>query len=132
MTPETGEFLVKARELLEEAEAVLAVKRYNAAGRAAYLAAFNAAQALISERTDRSVKTHRGVRTELHRITKDDPRFDPELRTFLARAYQLKAIADYETGPGSHITPEQATRAIEEAREFLDAVVALIPAGDGP
>ena len=50
MTPETGEFLAKARELLEEAEAVLAVKRYNAAGRAAYLAAFNAAQALISER----------------------------------------------------------------------------------
>ena len=38
MTPETGEFLAKARELLEEAEAVLAVKRYNAAGRAAYLA----------------------------------------------------------------------------------------------
>ena len=34
------------------------------AGRAAYLAAFHAAQALIYERENRSLKTHRGVQSE--------------------------------------------------------------------
>jgi uncharacterized protein (UPF0332 family) len=45
------------------------------------------------------VKTHRGVNTEWHRLVKDDTRIDDELRAFLGFAYNLKAIADYETGP---------------------------------
>jgi uncharacterized protein (UPF0332 family) len=128
VTPETGYFLDKARELLGDADAMLAIKLYDAAGRTACLAGFHAAQALISEKTDRSVKTHKGVNTELHRLTKDNPRVDPELRTFLARTYQLKAIADYETGPGSHVTPEQATDAIEAGRRFVAAISALLGA----
>jgi hypothetical protein len=39
------------------------MKYHDAAGRTAYLAGFHAAQALISERTGRTVKTHRGVNT---------------------------------------------------------------------
>lgn len=70
---------------------MLGLRLYNAAGRAAYLAGFHAAQALISEKTDRSVKTHRGVSAELHRIVQDDLRLDPELRGFLSFAYNLKA-----------------------------------------
>jgi uncharacterized protein (UPF0332 family) len=34
------------------------------AGRAAYLVAFHAAQALISERENRTLKTHGGVQSE--------------------------------------------------------------------
>jgi uncharacterized protein (UPF0332 family) len=63
--------------LLGEAHGMLAMKYYDAAGRSAYLAGFHAAQALISEKTGRAVKTHRGVRAELHRLTKDDPRSTP-------------------------------------------------------
>jgi hypothetical protein len=37
---------------------------------------------------------------------------DTELRAFLGRAYNLKAIADYETGPGSVITPERVESAL--------------------
>jgi uncharacterized protein (UPF0332 family) len=95
-----GYFVAKARKLLGEADGMLAMQYYDAAGRTAYLAGFHAAQALISERTGRAVKTHRGVNGELHRLTKDDPRLDTELRAFLGRTYNLKAIADYETGPG--------------------------------
>jgi len=102
---------------------------YNeAAGRAAYLAGFHAAQALISERTGRAAKTHRGVRTELHRLTKGDGRVDDELRAFLGFAYNLKAIADYETGPGSEVSPELATDALETARQFVARMAALIEA----
>jgi uncharacterized protein (UPF0332 family) len=105
---------------------MLGMKYYDAAGRSAYLAGFHAAQALISERTGRAVKTHRGVNAELHRLTKDDPRLDTELRAFLGRTYNLKAIADYETGPGSEVSPEQATDAIETAKRFVAKMVELI------
>jgi uncharacterized protein (UPF0332 family) len=45
------------------------------------------------------------------------------LRAFLARTYNLKAIADYLTGPGSQVTVEQAHEAIKTAERFV-AVIA--------
>jgi predicted nucleotidyltransferase len=47
-----------------------------------YLAGFHAAQAFISEKTGKSVKTHKGVQSEMYRLTKDDPDFAPDLRVF--------------------------------------------------
>ena len=64
------------------------------AGRAAYLAGMHAAQALIVEKTGKVIKRHRGVHGEFARLAKDEPRFDSELRAFLGRSYNLKAIAD--------------------------------------
>ena len=58
---------------------------------------------------------------------KDDPRVDPNLRTFLSRTYQLKAIADYETGPGSHVSAETAREAIQTARRLVEWVTGLLP-----
>jgi uncharacterized protein (UPF0332 family) len=99
--PEAAAFLNKAREFLEKAEDMLADDWPDEAGRAAYLAGLHAAQALIVERTGKVIKRHRGVQSELVRQTKDEPSFDLDLRAFLGRAYNLKAVADYETGPGS-------------------------------
>ncbi len=60
MTPETDEHLEKAREYLSKARGLLDVLHYNdEAGRAAYLAAYHAAQALISERTGKIAKPTR-------------------------------------------------------------------------
>ncbi len=53
--PEASYFLAKAPRLVDEADAVPAMKFDDAAGRTAYLAGFHAAQALISERVGRSV-----------------------------------------------------------------------------
>jgi uncharacterized protein (UPF0332 family) len=105
---------------------MLGMKLYDAAGRTAYLAGFHAAQALIFEKTGRSVKTHRGVRVRLHQLTKDDPRLDAELRDFLDFAYNLKSIADYETGPDSEVSPETATGAIKTGRRFVAKMAELI------
>lgn len=126
MSPETGYFLAKARRLLDEADGMMAMHYHDAAGRIAYLSGFHAAQALISERTGRAVKTHRGVNVELHRLTKDDPRLDPDLRAFLSFAYNLKSIADYETGPGAEVPPDSAADAIATARRFVAVMAALI------
>jgi uncharacterized protein (UPF0332 family) len=81
VTPETGYFLDKAHKALSDAEAILAIDIYDVAGRMAYLAGFHAAQAFISERTGRSVKTHKGVHGESYRLAKDDADFGPDLRT---------------------------------------------------
>ena len=85
----------------------------------AYLAGFHAAQAFISEQAGRTVKTHKGVHTEFQRLTKDDPTFVLDLRVFLSHAYNLKAIADYETGPGSTVSAERAAEAVASAEIFV-------------
>jgi len=97
------------------------------AGRAAYLAGLHAARAFIFENTGEITKSHKRARTEFGRLTKDDPRFDPELRAFLGRTFNLKKLADYETGPGSEVSPERATEAINTAHRFVECIATLIP-----
>ncbi len=126
MKPQTDAFLEKARELLGQAETMLDVGLNEAAGRTAYLAGFHAAQALIFETHDRTFKTHSSVQGEFARLVKDDPRFDVDLRAFLGRAYNLKAIADYETGAGSRVSHEHAAEAIAGAVRFVETLSALL------
>jgi uncharacterized protein (UPF0332 family) len=92
------------------------------AGRAAYLAAFHAAQALIFERTGKVFNTPKGVNIEFLRLTKDDPRFPPEQRGFLSKAYDFKAVADYDTGPIAEVSPQEAVDALQAARKFVATV----------
>ena len=73
------------------------------------------------------MKTHKGVRTAFLRLTRNDARLDPELRAFLGRAYNLKTIADSETGPGSQVSEERAREAIRTARRFVECVTTLVP-----
>jgi uncharacterized protein (UPF0332 family) len=126
MKPETELYLLKARKMLKSAEVMVSVGESEAAGRAAYLAGFHAAQALIFEREDRVVKTHGGVHGEFARLVKGDSRFDADLRAFLGRTYALKSIADYEIGPGSDVSDTQAVEAIDAALRFIAAVEKLI------
>lgn len=127
MKPQTVAFLEKSRELLDHADKMLSINLNEDAGRTAYLAGFHAAQAFIFETRSRVFKTYSGVQGEFLRLTKDDPSLDLELRAFLGQTYQLKAIADYETGPGSHVSAESARRAIQTAHRFLECVTTLIP-----
>ncbi len=85
MTPEAARFLQNAEKHLERGNIMLGAHLHDDAARAAYLAAFHAAQALIFERTGKVAKTHRGVQNEFLRLTKDDPSFAPDQRTFLSQ-----------------------------------------------
>ena len=123
---EAGAFLAKSREFLSRAPALLALDFTDDAGRAAYLAGFHAAQAFIFERTGRSPKTHARVQFEFARWATSEETIDIELRAFLGRAFNLKAIADYETGPGSKVTSAQASQAIEAARQFVETIEILL------
>ena len=128
MKSETALFLDKAQQQLQRADTMLGVGLNEDAGRAAYLAGLHAAQALIFESTDKTRKKHSGVQREFARLVKDDPRIDVQLRAFLPRAYSLKAIADYETGPGSRVLPESAHDAVETARRFVASVASFLSA----
>jgi uncharacterized protein (UPF0332 family) len=107
---QTAAYLEKARELLDQADAIFSVRLYEPAGRTAYLAGFHAAQALIFETGGRVYKSHGGLRGEFSRLVRNDLRVDDHNRAFLGRTYNLKGIADYLTGPGSHISAEDGPR----------------------
>ncbi|MBF0456425.1 MAG: HEPN domain-containing protein [Nitrospirae bacterium] len=128
MTPEAASFLEKARQLLAHADTMLGVGLKDDAGRTAYLAGFHAAQALIFERMGKTFKTHKGVQMEFLRLTRDDPRITADLRIFLSQAYNLKAIADYETGTGSGVSLERAAAAVETGKQFVAHIAGSITA----
>jgi hypothetical protein len=44
------------------------------------------------------------------------------LALFLSQAYNMKAVADYELGPGAGVPLERASDAIERAAEFIEQV----------
>lgn len=94
MTPETTSFFDKAQDSLTIARISLqagSVNRlmFEVAARAAYYAAFHAAQALISERVEKSIKTHNGVHSEFNRLARHEP-IDPSLVAFLSKSYEFK------------------------------------------
>ncbi len=60
---------------------MIAIGLHYDAGRAAYLAAFHAAQTVIFERGGKVVRTHKGVNVEFLRLTRDDPAFTRSMRT---------------------------------------------------
>lgn len=122
MTPQAEHFLQHADDHLQRGQTMVATGLNDDAGRAADLAAFHAAQALIFERNSKVFKRHKGVNIEFLRLTKDDPRFTPEQRGFLSRAYDFKAVADYDTGPIAEVLSQQAVDAIEAARKFVATV----------
>ena len=126
MKPEAVSYLEKAQPLLGEAEAIFGIYLNEAAGRTAYLAGFHAAQAFIFEHTDKTPRTHSGVHTEFLRLTKDDPRLDSDLRAYLSQSYNIKAIADYETGPGSKVSSARATATIEGGKRFVARIAELL------
>ena len=122
MTPEAMRYLDKAHKCLMNARISLSVNLTGDAGRSSYLAAFHAAQAFIFERPGKIAKSHKGVHTEFARLVRDRSELDRSLAASLQRAYNLKVVADYETGPDSDIAPERAVGAIEDAGKFVSTV----------
>jgi hypothetical protein len=54
-----------------------------------------------------------------------DPRL-AALTLFLSQAYNLKAVADYELGPGASVPLDRARAAIDQAAQFIEQIAALL------
>lgn len=117
--------MAKARRFLVKARKMLEIDLADEAGRAAYLATFHSAQALIFQRVGRSPKTHAGVHSQFSKIAASEPSISVELRRFLSQAYDLKAVADYEIDPVA-VPVERASWAIDMAARFVDCLEALL------
>lgn len=126
MKPEATDYLAKAREDLGEARQIIRIGLAKVAARSAYYAAFHAAEALIFERAGRVAKTHKGVRSEFARLTKDDPHVPRTMMEFLTQAYGYKEISDYSVNPDEVVTMANAESAIMSAGEFVDCVAAIL------
>lgn len=129
MTPEAADYLDKARDDLDDARKVVAIGLAKIAARAAYYAAFHAAEALIVERTGKIAKTHSGVRSEFARLARAAPEIDKAFSIFLAKAYEYKGIADYGIGHGAVVTMAEADDAIRNAARLVDCITALLAEG---
>ncbi len=128
MKPETGDYLTKARHVLDGARVIAAAGLPEVAAREAYLAAFHAAEAFIFEHTGKAAKTHRGVRSQFHLLARNEPGIGNDLSAFLAEGYRFKTIADYEVGAAAGtISATEAQDAIDTAARFIDILSALLP-----
>ena len=65
------------------------------------------------------------MQSEFARLAKLEPAIETGLRAFLGRAFNLKTIADYGTGPASSVGRSRAAEAIEAARGFVAAIESL-------
>lgn len=119
MTPETVLYLEKSRQTLERARVMLGVDLTEDAGRAAYLVAFHAAEALICERTGTAPKTHSGALSAFAWFAMSEPMIGEELRKFLPRSYDFKTVCDYGLGPDAVIPKDKAAQAVDTAAQFL-------------
>ena len=114
MKPETAQYLDKARQALKEARATAGIELGEAAGRAAYLAVFHAAQAMIFERDAKVPKTHRGVHAQFSRWRETN------------RLSAPKAVADYEIGPDATVPLAEAISATDAAENFVGRIADLL------
>ena len=126
---ETTLYLEKARWHLENARTIAAQNIPEVAAREAYYGAFHAAQAFIFESTGKVAKTHTGVHGEFSRLAKDDPHIDRSLLPFLGRAYEYKAISDYEIGPLAQVYIDDALDVLKKAETFVACIEARINLG---
>ena len=126
ISPEAALYMAKARRLLGQARAIFDMDIYEQAGRIAYAAVFNAAQALIFERGGRPVKTHRGVKSRFGELTRYEPSIGADLRKFLEDGFELKRLVDYPELGDPEVSEAQAKDAVETAARFIDAVARLI------
>jgi uncharacterized protein (UPF0332 family) len=113
---------------LMDARVIAALPLPHVAAREAYLAAYHAAEALIVERTGRPVKTHRGLRARFAELVRGEPGLDKGFVAFLARAYEMKSVADYGGGPGAQISTDDAAAAIALAERMIFAVQTILEA----
>ena len=126
ISPEAALYMAKARRLLGQAQAIFEMDIYEQAGRIAYAAVFNAAQALIFERGGRPVKTHRGVKSRFGELTRGERSIGADLRKFLEDGFELKRLADYPQPGDPDVSEADAKNAVETATRFIGAVAALV------
>ena len=124
MKDATKDLFNKAHKLLDEAEIMIEVNLYEAAGRNAYLAGCCAARGLIFEDFNQVINSHKRLWGDITGALHKRGVKDPTLSSFLPTVYSFKRVADYETG-SSEITKERAEKAVMEAGAYVKKLLTI-------
>jgi uncharacterized protein (UPF0332 family) len=120
MSPEAVDYLATAEAMLERAGRNFAAEIYEDAARNAYLAALNAARAVVFDKTTMAPKTHSGTRAKFHDLVREGMAFDQTLLKFLSDGFETKQGVDY--GPEVvHVSRDLAEDHLKRAAAFIDA-----------
>jgi uncharacterized protein (UPF0332 family) len=122
MSPRSKEFMDQARDRLAMAGEVLASGHLEGAVSAAYYAMLYAARAALSE-DEENARTHRGTWNafRIHYVTSDT--FDASLFIMAQQAQAAREGGDYSAVTP---TPEEASRYVDGAAEFVAAVEQML------
>lgn len=121
MSPRSTELMQAAHRRLRAAAAALDEDPSTALS-TAYYAMLYAARAALSER-DTYAKTHRGTWYEVQQAFVEAGELDPALVAEARKLQPDREQADYEAWPAPR---DQALQAIDLARQFLEAIDALL------
>lgn len=124
MSPESTDYMGVADWSLNEARGILAAGHFEIAAREAYSAALAAARAIIYEKTGKAIKTHSGVRSQLHKLIFEGLPFSAELAKFLSDGFEVKLGVDY--GPVQRMHRAEAETHVERAASFLAAAKTIL------
>jgi uncharacterized protein (UPF0332 family) len=111
---------------LQAAQTLLTAGFPDFAASRAYYAAFYAASALLLA-AGKTYTRHRGVVTAIHRDYVKAERLPIEAGRILSTLFDLRGVGDY--GGAAHVSDAETRLAISEARQFLEAICPLLPAG---
>ncbi|HLC27084.1 MAG TPA: HEPN domain-containing protein [bacterium] len=116
MKDASEKLLTKATRAIQSSQTLLNSGDPESAVSRAYYAMFYVAEALLSEKGLRFRK-HGGVHGAFGEHFAKTSELDPKYHRWLLEAFNKRITADY--GVEAVVTPEEAGRVIEQAREFL-------------
>lgn len=123
MKEETCKLLEKASQAVRAAESLLSEGHVDFAAGRAYYGMFYVAEALLNEDGLRFRK-HGAVHASFGEHFAKTGRLNPKFHRWLLDAFDKRIQGDY--GVEAVLTPEDAARIIEQAREFLCAAEAYL------
>ena len=112
--------IAKAERDLRFAQTALDTFFPEHAARMGYMAVFHSALAAVRATTGTEPRTHNGVRTVFGELAVKEPLLGAELGGFLAKSYESKNIADYETA--YEVDRESAEIVLADAKTFVAKV----------
>lgn len=125
--PESDDLLANSERALFVADLNLSHGAPEVAAREAYMAALNAARAVIFEKTGKSSKTHAGTKATFNKLVHEGLAFPIHLLDLLKDGYVLKTDADY--GSRKLADANAARSALETARAFVARCREIVAGG---
>jgi len=125
LTPEAADYLRHAKLALANAQKAFSGNLFTIAAREAYIAALNAARAIVFEKLTIASKTHSGTRSLLHQLVREGLDIDRDTLDALTDGFKVKTNADY--GPYEEIGSAKAEDVLRRAGalvSFINSVLA--------